>query len=275
MSTASTFRTQYGPRALIIGGTDGLGLAFARELAARGLDLVLVARRENLLDEAARALGGEFKVNVQTHALDMADHDAQRELVLALKDQEIGLLVCNAAVSPVGPFLDVPLETHDKLVELNCHAAAHFAHVFGNQMRERRRGGIVLVSSMAGFQGTAQVVHYAASKAYLRVLAEGLWEELKGADVHVLACVAGQVDTPTFTRSNPRHPAWMPVPVMKPDQVAKTALAALGKQPTVIPGFSNLLASVLTQRLLPRKAIVAFYSASTRAMYPSDRKARG
>ncbi|HEY3446722.1 MAG TPA: SDR family NAD(P)-dependent oxidoreductase [Myxococcales bacterium] len=273
MSADPSYRTQYGPTALVVGGTDGLGLAFARALASRGLDLVLVARRGSLLEEVSRSISSEFSVSVQTFALDMADQDAQRELVLALKDKEIGLLVCNAAVSPVGPFLDQPLETHDKLVELNCHAASHLACVFGKLMRERRRGGLVFVSSMAGFQGTAQVVHYAASKAYLRVLAEGLWEELRPHGVHALACVAGQVDTPTFVRSQPRHPAWMPVPVMQPDAVVAQALAALGKQPTVIPGLSNRLASFFTQRLLPRKTIVSFYSASTRAMYPTDKQA--
>jgi len=233
---------------------------------------VLVARRERLLEETARAIRGELQVNVRTFALDMADLDAQRELTLALRGEEIGLLVCNAAVSPVGPFLDVPLETHERLVGLNCQAASHLAHVFGRPMRERRRGGIVLVSSMAGFQGTAQVVHYAASKAYLRVLAEGLWEELRPSNVHVLACVAGQIDTPTFARSAPRHPAWMPVPVMKADEVAAQALAALGTQPTVIPGRAHRPASDRTQRLLPRRAIVSFSSASTRAMYPLDKR---
>lgn len=272
MSVDPSFRTQYGPCALVLGGTDGLGLAFARELAAKGLDLVLVARREALLDEVSKTVSGEFQVNVRTFALDLSDLDAQRELALALRDREIGLVVCNAAVSEVGPFLDHPVEVHDRLVALNCHAASYFAHVFGNRMRERRRGGLVFVSSMAGFQGTAQVVHYAASKAYLRVLAEGLWEELAPHNVHVLACVAGQIDTPTFNRTNPRIPAWMPVPVMKPDTVARVALAALGRQPTVVPGFSNALASFFTQRLLPRRAVVAFFSASTRAMYPLDKE---
>lgn len=265
------FRGKYGPCALIVGGSEGLGYAFARALAARGLDLALVARREPLLDEVAGKLAAEFKVRVDGFGLDMTERERQQELALSLKDREIGLLVCNAAVAPIGPFLDVPLETHDRLVELNCHAAAHLAHVFGRGMVARGRGGIVLVSSMAGFQGTAQVVHYAASKAYLRVLAEGLWEELRPRGVDVLGCVAGQIDTPTFAASRPRHPAWMPVPVMEARDVAEAALGALGKQATVIPGLSNRLASFLTQRLLPRRTIVSFYSASTRAMYPLDR----
>lgn len=272
MPAHPSFRDHYGPTALVLGGTDGLGLAFAGALAARGLDLVLVARRESVLEEAARGLTAKFAVKVETFALDMSEREAQQELALALRGREIGLLVCNAAVSPIGPFLEVPLETHDRLVELNCHAAAHFAHVLGGPMAQRGRGGIVLVSSMAGFQGTAQVVHYAASKAYLRVLAEGLWEELRPKGVDVLGCVAGQIDTPTFVRSQPRHPAWMPVPVMKAEAVVEEALSALGRQSTVIPGLSNRLATLVTQRLLPRRAVIALNSTSTRAMYPDGKR---
>jgi short-subunit dehydrogenase len=262
------FRRKYGPCALVIGGSEGLGHAFAHALAARGLDLVLVARRADLLEQKAKELEKACSIHARAFALDLSLPAQQEELLRQLGETEIGLLVCNAAVSPIGPYLDIPFQTHEQLLALNCHAAALLAHVLGRKMAERRRGGLIFISSMAGFQGTAQVVHYSASKAYLRVLAEGLWEELRPKGVDVLACVAGQVKTPTFEKSQPRHPAWMPVPVMEAEPVVEQALSALGREPTVIPGLSNRLASFFTQRLLPRRTIVSFYSASTRAMYP-------
>jgi short-subunit dehydrogenase len=271
MTNDSSFRERFGPAALIIGGSEGLGGEFARALASRGLDLVLVARRKDLLEKSAADLKAAHSVEVSTLAIDVATREGQSELLRALADKEIGLLVCNAAVSPVGPFIEIPLETHERLVDLNCRLAAVLTHELGGRMAARGRGGIILVSSMAGFQGTAQVVHYAASKAYLRVLAEGLWEELRGKGVAVLGCVAGQINTPTFNKSAPQHPAWMPVPVMEAGPIVEKALASLGHQPIVVPGLANWLGVFFTQRLLPKRAAVALYSASTRAMYPEKR----
>jgi short-subunit dehydrogenase len=268
VSQPQTFKEKFGPTALVIGGSEGLGAEFARALASRGLDLVLVARRGELLEKYARELEVAHSIRVRTFALDVSELAAQEELLRSLEGIEIGLVVCNAAVSPVGPFLAVARETHERLLNLNCRLAALLAHALGSRMAERGRGGIILISSMAGFQGTAQVVHYSASKAYLRVLAEGLWEELRGKGVAVLGCCCGQINTPTFVKTEPRHPAWMPVPVMEAAPIVAQALAALGKQPTVIPGLSNRLATFVTQRLLPRRATLALYSASTRAMYP-------
>ena len=121
---------------------------------------------------------------------------------------------------------------------------------------------------MAGLQGTARVVHYAATKAYLRVLAEGLWAELRPEGVAVLACVAGPTRTPAFLRSRPRGPKWLVGDAMEPEAVAEQTLRALGSQPVVVPGRMNRLTVHVTQRLLPRRLAVALNSAATRAMYP-------
>lgn len=139
-------------------------------------------------------------------------------------------------------------------------------------MVARGRGGIIFLSSMASFQGTALTAHYAASKAYLRVLAEGLWAELRPRGVDVLACCAGIVRTPTFLREKPRSPRWLAVPVMESAQVVAEALRALGRRPTVIPGGVNRVSSWVVQRLLPRKAAISLVSAGTRAMYPTAAK---
>ncbi|HVP67117.1 MAG TPA: SDR family NAD(P)-dependent oxidoreductase [Anaeromyxobacteraceae bacterium] len=273
MADPGRFRARYGPRALIVGGTDGIGAAFATALAGLGLDLELVARRADLLEEVAGSLRRRYGVAVGTLQADAATASGTSEILARARAGDVGLLVCNAALSPIGTFLDLPFEVHERLLDLNCRSAAVLAHGVGRELVARGRGGIVLLTSMASFQGSALVAHYAASKAYLRVLAEGLWEELRRDGVDVLACCAGRVRTPTYERSHAGDPGWLAPPVLEPEVVVRSTLAALGRRPVVIPGRLNRLAALLTERLLPRRAAVACVSAATRAMYPaSDRR---
>ena len=267
---AERFRSRYGPRALVVGGSDGIGAAFARALAARGLDLELVARREAELEAFAAELGREYRVEVRPLPADASTPAGTDEILRRTQGSDLGLVVCNAALSPIGPFLELPVEVHQRLLDLNCRSVAVLAHGLGRRLVERGRGGLVLLTSMASFQGSAQVAHYAASKAYVRVLGEGLWEEWRHQGVDVVACCAGRVRTPTYERSRARSPGWLAPPVLEPEDVARATLAALGRRPVVIPGRLNRLAAVLTERLLPRRAAVARVSAATRAMYPAS-----
>jgi len=265
---ADRFRGRYGPWGLVVGGSDGIGAAFARSLAARGLNVALVARRFPALEEFAGELRREFPVEVHALAIDVSEPEGPGELLRRTESLDVGLLVCNAALAPIGPFLDLPAEQHERLLALNCRSVAVLAHGFGRRFVSRGCGGIALLTSMASFQGSAQVAHYAASKAYIRVLGEGLWEELRADGVDVVACCAGRVRTPTYERSQARPPGWLAPPVLEPQVVVRATLAALGRGPVVIPGRLNQLAAALTARLLPRRAAVVCVSAATRAMYP-------
>jgi uncharacterized protein len=262
----SPFRARYGRWALIVGGSDGLGAAFAAELAGRGLDLVLVARRERLLDEVAGRLHDTYGVEVRTLVLDAAQPGAAEELARHTADLDLGLVVCNAALSPTGAFLDAPVDELDRVLDLNCRLATRLARVMGARLVE-------FLSSGAGFQGTARVAQYAATKAYLRVLAEGLWVELKPHGVDVVASCPGRVHTPTFDGSEPaalgRYGRLAP-PVMTPEPVARETLDALGRQPVVIPGRRNRLAAFAATRLLPRRSAVTLASDATRSMYRTE-----
>jgi uncharacterized protein len=259
---------RYGPWAVVVGASDGIGAAFAEELAARGSDLVLVARRQALLDELAERLGAAHGVRVRARSADAATPDGIA--AIAETREDVGLLVCNAALGPVGPFLELAMSTVDEVIDLNCRSATHLAHAYGRRFRARGGGGIVLLSSMAGYQGAALVAHYAATKAYLRVLAEGLWEELRPDGVDVLASCPGLVRTPTFARTA-AAPAGRLVPApMDPRDVARQSLAALGRRPVVIPGWRNRLAASLAARLLSQRQAVVAASARTRAMYPRE-----
>jgi len=262
------FFQRYGPWAVITGGSEGLGAEFARQIAERGLNLVLVARRENVLQRLCAEVRSRFSVDVLPISLDMAEHGSVDRLCAQTADLDIGLLVCSAASSPLGDFLEVPIEEHRRLVELNCGVPALLCWELGRRMTARQRGGIILLSSMAGFQGTGFVAHYAASKAYVRVLAEGLWNELRGRGIDVLACCPGLVRTPTLFEGHPVRPAWLASPLMDCAPAVKETLAALGRRPVVIPGRRNRVSSWITRHLMPRRMAIALASYGTRAMYP-------
>ncbi len=168
-----------------------------------GLNLVLVARRAQPLVALAGELEARHPVSVQPLSLDLGEPESITELLSVTDDREIGLLVWNAALSVMGPFLDQPLDAHLTELEVNIRSPLRTIHALGGRMVARRRGGIILLSSLSGMQGTALVANYAATKAWNRVLAEGLWWELGKNGVDVLACVAGATDTPGYRGSAP------------------------------------------------------------------------
>jgi short-subunit dehydrogenase len=261
------FRHRYGPWAVIAGASEGIGAAFARALATRGLNLVLVARRAQPLVALASELEARHKVSVQPLSLDLGEPESVAELLNVTSDREVGLLVWNAALSVMGPFLDQPLDAHLAELEINIRSPLRTIHALGSRMVARRRGGIILLSSLSGMQGTALIANYAATKAWNRVLAEGLWWELGKNGVDVLACVAGATDTPGYRSSAPAPGSDGTVPVQSPDAVAAQALAALGKRPSIITGMKNRLAAAFLARVLPRKAAVKLMGRTMDRMY--------
>jgi hypothetical protein len=260
----TVFRDKYGPWALVAGASEGIGAAFAEELAARGLDVVLVARREEPLTALAAQIRAAHGVQARTASVDLGAPTVLDEVRRAVEGLEIGLLVYNAAVSLIGPFLEQPLADKLRAIDVNCRGPLILADELGRAMARRGRGGIVVMSSLAGTQGTPYVTTYAATKAFDLVLAEGLWDELREHGVDVLGCRAGVTRTPAYERSNP---APGPAPVMEARPVAVQALDALGKAPSMVPGALNGAVAFLMQRLMPRRAAVATMGRATRKMY--------
>ena len=263
-----TFPERYGPWALVVGGSDGIGAAFADQLAGRGLRLVLVARRAGPLDRYATELRDRYGVEVRTVPVDGSAPDAAEHILARTAGVDLGLLVCSAAAAPVGRFLAADPAELDRLVALNCGLPTRLAHGVGTRLAARGRGGIILLSSVASQQGSALVAPYAASKAYVRVLAEGLWLELRPSGVDVLACCPGRVATATYLDSRPGDPGLAP-PVMPAAPVARAALDALGHRPVVVPGRLNALAGAVSTRLLPKRTAVTLASRALARMYPS------
>jgi uncharacterized protein len=265
MSRAS-LKDRYGPWAVVAGASEGLGETFARRLAAEGLSLVLVARRRERLEGLCDALMREHGVEARPLALDLARPDVGDVVAEATEGLEVGLLVYNAALSVIGPFLAREPGDHLRVLDVNCRAPVALAHRLGGAMAARARGGIVLMSSMAGYQGSALITSYAASKAFNLVLGEGLWDELRDRGVDVLVCSAGATRTPNYEASAPKKTSPLAT-VMAPEAVVEEALRSLGRRPVCVPGVGNRLAAALMQRLLPRRVAVRIMGRATRDMY--------
>jgi len=263
--TGPELRRRYGPVALVTGAARGLGAEFARQLAASGLDLLLVDRLEEELRALAGELAGQASVQVRVAPLDLADPRLAERLPELTRGLEVGLLVCAAGISPVGRFHAQDPALQSRLLDINCRAPLILAHGVGRGLRARGRGGIILVSSGSGFVGTSLVALYAASKAYDRVLAEGLWAELREAGVDVLACCPGATRTPSYFGSQPRRGRFA-APEQEPEAVVAEALAALGRGPSTVTGRFNRVVALL-QRLLPRRTAVELMSRTVRQMY--------
>jgi hypothetical protein len=262
------FKEKYGSSALVVGGAEGLGEAFAREIAAKGINLILWDIQEEKLRLLKDSLEDRYDITVDTVISDLSDMNALDASLASLASKEIGLVVYNAAYSPLGEFLDSSLDIHNKLLKVNVESLLRLTYYFGVKMAARGRGGMVLLSSMASLQGTAIVAHYAASKAYIRILAEGLWEEWRSNGVDVLACIAGATGTQNYWNTNPRRKGLMIPPVQSPEQVAREALQQLGKQPSMIPGFWNRFSLRLMSFVLNQKQAVLAVSKNLRKMYP-------
>jgi len=258
---------RYGNWAIVAGASEGLGAEYAKGLAARGLNLILIARREELLQSLATELSDKYKVRTKPLVLDLSSHNAAEQIVQQTMDLDIGLLVYNAAFSAVGPFLEHSMNDHLREIHTNIHAPFKLVYLLGQRMIEHKRGGIILMSSLSAFQGSAYISTYAATKAFNIVLAESLWEEWRERGVDVLVCVSGAVKTPHYVSSQPTKTGGLGDMTMTPNEVVNAALDALGKQPSVIPGRMNRLASFVMRHLLPRKMAIKFMGKTLRGMY--------
>ncbi|HEY6297016.1 MAG TPA: SDR family NAD(P)-dependent oxidoreductase [Streptosporangiaceae bacterium] len=259
--SARPFAAAYGPWALVAGGSEGLGAAFAHELARRGLHLVLVARRPGPLDHTAGLIRQATGAQVLTVAADLAAPGAIDQVTEAVADRPVGLVVANAATSPTGAFTAISAADVSAVADLNCRATALLAHRFLPPMADRGRGGLILMSSLAGLQGVPGLAVYSASKAFLITLAEALWAENRGSGVDVIACCAGAVTTPGYQQAARRTAPG----ATTPEHVATVALDALGHGFRVVPGPLNKLSTVALERLLPKRAAIAVFGRASAA----------
>ncbi len=242
--------TKYGPWAVVTGASSGIGREIASMLAEAGLNLVLVARRRGVLERMAEDLGPRHGIEARVVTADMALEAGIGTVEAAARDLDVGMLVAAAGFGTSGPFLESSLETELEMLDVNCRAPLRMSLHFGRRFAGRGRGGIVLMSSLVGFQGTPNAAHYAATKAYVQTLAEALHTELAPLGVDVLASAPGPTNSGFASRAGMRMGA-----ALEPADVARGTLEALGRTATVLPGP---LTKLLTYSLapLPRRARV-------------------
>jgi uncharacterized protein len=239
-----TFRDRYGPWALVAGASEGVGAALARAFAAQGVHVVLLARRQPVLDDVAASIQADTGVEARAIAVDLAQVGAMERIVDATADLEVGLVAYNAGADPnYEPFLANTVEEALALVQRNCMVPVQMCHHFAPPMVARGRGGIVLVGSGAGLIGGPNIVGYAATKAFDMVLGESLWAELHGHGVDVLNLVLAVTDTPALRRLLARRGVLSsaddsrPIPgAVSAEDAAAEAVANLAHGPTWFVG---------------------------------------
>lgn len=231
----------YGPWALIAGGSEGVGAEFATQLADDGFNLVLLARKEGPLEETA-AVCRERGVDVRTLSVDLTSPTAVAQVLETTSGLDVGLLVYNAGANSYGePFTRGELSRHQGVIDLNITTMLTLVHHYAQPMKERGRGGILLVGSLAGYVGASHEAIYGAVKAFGRIFAEGLWVELKEQGVDVLELVLGVTRTPAMQRAglNFDIPGLV---VSEPADVAREGLAHLADGPVhVISGNEKIV----------------------------------
>lgn len=234
------FAEKYGPWAVVAGASEGTGREFAQQLAAKGLNLVLIARREGPLNELADEIRAKSGVDIVTASVDLARPDACERIAEAVGAREVGLYVNNAGADPNGSrFLDKNVQAWIDLAQRNVMTTLTTCHHFAGPMRERGRGGLLLVNSGACYGGAAFMATYSASKAFDLAFAEGLWAELHDHGVDVLTLVMGQTDTPAYRALLAEKGLPLPANWASPADVARTGLEQLPNGPIFNWGQTN------------------------------------
>lgn len=227
-----TFADQYGPWAVVAGASEGVGASLARQLGGRGVNVVLVARRQTALDEVA----ADVSTDTRALALDLSTPEAHDELAAAAADLDVGLFVYNAGADPYSSmFLEQPFAPWRDMLIRNSLTVLGATHHFAGRMVERGRGGIALVTSGAAWAGGSHLAVYGATKAFDLIFAESLWAELRPQGVDVLAMVLGATDTPAFRRAFGDGDF---AGLADPDDVARDLLDNLANGPTFPPDAS-------------------------------------
>jgi uncharacterized protein len=268
MTSKQAFLNKYGTHAVVTGAAAGIGLAFAESLAARGMHLILVDLAKDALEEAGERLAKEHGVTIRCMVGDLTSPAFVDEVAAVRDEREVGLLVSNAGIALLGPFLDLPLEPQLRALDLHCRASLSLTHRFGRPMRARGRGGIILLSSNSAFLHTPLIANYAATKAYTLALADALYEELRHVGVDVMALAPGMTRTAALLDSNVDVGRAKSL-IREPRDVAEEALAHLGKTPSYVSSASDRFAAFFFGRLLPKKLSLSLAKRSVRYFYPA------
>lgn len=243
--------------ALVTGGSSGLGVGIARELAERGADVVIVARREERLRAVAEQIADDFDVHSDWVSMDLADPEAPPRLYdeMQERDYEIDILVNNAGFGLYGEDLEFDWESEQTMLRLNMLTPVHLTKLFGRDMAERGWGRMIQLASIGSFQPSPTYGAYSATKAFLLSWGESIDFELKGTGVSSTVVCPGPTRTEFFDEVDQEQTWYQKITMMDRDDVCSIAVRAMLRQRmTVVPGFLNAL-SVWLVRFLPRRFV--------------------
>lgn len=251
---------QFGPWALVTGASSGIGVEFARLIAASGINVVLVARREGVLAEVAQQISRDFHVECRTLALDLSDEAFLSRLALRTNDLDIGLVVSNAGTGQPGEFLTLDRHFLEENLRLNTMAHLQIAHHFGNTLARRGSGGIILVGAMGAEIGVPFLANDGGAKAYVYSLGRALHEEFRPLGINVTVVPPPPTDTPALVKFG-FNPKTMPMKPMTAEQCASEALHALvNNRSVIIPGRINRIMNALVPTSLKRSMTAKMFS---------------
>lgn len=262
-----TLKEKYGSLALIAGASEGIGAAYAHYLASQGIDLVLIARKKEQLEQFGAALTSQYGVHTTCLQEDLSSLEASNRISEAAKDLDINILIYNAGNSYIDKFENKAISVHQEIAFTNMITPLNLIHHFAPRMLQQGKGAIILMASLAGFQGTPFIATYAATKAFDRILAESLWYEWKDRGLDVMACCAGATATPNFLNTKPGKQNFFAPKVQQPEEVVAECFQRLGTTPSFITGRANKLASFFMQRVMSRKKAVTVMGDTTKEMY--------
>jgi uncharacterized protein len=250
---------RFGPWALITGASSGIGKEFARQIAALGINLVLVARREAVLREVGAELAGDFGVEHRVLALDLTGDNFIRKLAPAADDLDIGLVVSNAGTAQPGEFVTKERDELLALLRLNTLAHLEIAHHFSARLSARKSGGMLFVGAMGSEIGIPYMANEAASKAYVQSFAQALHFELKPLGVHVTVLAPGPTQTAVLAKFG-LSPKAMPIKPMKVERCVAEGLQALrANRSLVIPGRLNRIVNAVVPAFVVRRLTAGMF----------------
>lgn len=271
------FADRYGPWAIVVGASDGVGALFAERIASEGVNVVLVARRQHVLEEVAEGVRERTEAQTRTLSVDLTDADASKIIIDATADIDIGMLVYCAGGDPnYQPFLANPVSAAESLLQRNCLVMMRLCHHFAGPMVERGKGGIVNFTSGAALAGGRNMVAYGGTKAFDMVFTEGLWVELLDKGVDVLGLVLGMTDTPAlrkleYERGRLASLDEIPEGAVSAASVVDEAFANLGNGPTIATGDDIRMAFELFKTMSRNEVVRLIMQMSTAVMGTHER----
>jgi uncharacterized protein len=253
--TVALDKKRFGPWALVTGASSGIGKEFAQQIAASGISVVLVARREDLLKEVGVEVSKCYGVEHRIVVLDVSREDFIGRLASTTNDLDIGLVVSNAGTGNPGEFLKLDRQLLEETLRLNTMSHLDIAHYFGGKLAERRRGGLILVGAMGAENGIPCMANDGGAKAYVHSLGEALHYEFKSLGVYVTVLAAGVTNTAVIEKFG-LDPKTMPMNPMSVEQCVSEGLSGLSKNRSrVVPGQLNRIMNALVPASLARKML--------------------